>query len=99
MRREWKRPGVQRRYLFGSTARDEAREDSDVDLFFDCERGRLSLFDLMEVKEQAARILGRKSEIMTRDSPHKVLARRSKPPRCNCSDAGASTGRTSDRYQ
>ena len=27
--------GVEHLYLFGSTARDEAREDSDVDLFID----------------------------------------------------------------
>ena len=70
---ELKRLGVLHLYLFGSTARDEARDDSDVDLFFDYERGALSLFDLMEVKEQAARILGRKTDIMTRDSIRKVL--------------------------
>jgi predicted nucleotidyltransferase len=70
---ELKRLGVQHLYLFGSTARGEARDDSDVDLFFDYEKGKLSLFDLMEVKEQAARILGRKTDIMTRDSIHKVL--------------------------
>ena len=65
--------GVQRLYLFGSTARGEAREDSDVDLFFDYERGRLGLFELMEVKVQASRILGRKADSTTRDSLHKVL--------------------------
>ena len=36
---EFKRLGVESLYLFGSTAREEAREDSDVDLFFDHERG------------------------------------------------------------
>ena len=30
--------GVEHLYLFGSTARGEAREDSDVDLFFDLKR-------------------------------------------------------------
>jgi uncharacterized protein len=73
---ELKRLGVQHLYLFGSTARDEARDDSDVDLFFDYKRGELSLFGLMDVKEQAARILGRKTDIMTRDSIHKVLRAR-----------------------
>ena len=73
---ELKRLGVQHLYLFGSTARGEARDDSDVDLFFDYERGKLSLFDLMEVKEQAARILGRKTDIMTRDSIHNVMRAR-----------------------
>jgi predicted nucleotidyltransferase len=70
---ELKQLGVQRLYLFGSTARGEARDNSDVDLFFDYERGKFGLFDLMEVKEAAARILGCKTDIMTRDSIHKLL--------------------------
>jgi hypothetical protein len=70
---EFRQLGVDHLYLFGSTARGEARADSDVDLFFDYAKGRLSLFDLMEVKERAARILGRKTDIMTRDSLHKAL--------------------------
>jgi hypothetical protein len=37
---ELKRLGVDHLYLFGSTARGEAREDSDVDLFFDHPKGR-----------------------------------------------------------
>jgi uncharacterized protein len=62
--------------LFGSTARSEAREDSDIDLFFDYERGKLGLFELMDVKEETTRILGRKADIMTRDSLHRVLRSR-----------------------
>lgn len=73
---ELKQLGVQHLYLFGSTASGEAREDSDVDLFFDYERGKLGLFQLMDVKERAAQILGRKADIMTRDSLHKVLRER-----------------------
>ena len=73
---ELKRLGVQHLYLFGSTARGDARDDSDVDLFFDHERGKLSLFDLMEVKEQTARILGRKTDIMTRRSLHPLIRER-----------------------
>jgi predicted nucleotidyltransferase len=73
---ELKRLGVLHLYLFGSTARGDAREDSDVDLFFDYEQGKLGLFELMEVKDAAARILGRKTDIMTRDSLHRVLRER-----------------------
>jgi predicted nucleotidyltransferase len=36
-----KRLGVTHLYLFGSTVRGEARENSDVDLFFDHPRGEL----------------------------------------------------------
>jgi len=53
---ELKRLGVEHLYLFGSTARGEAREDSDVDLFFDHPEGSRGLFALMDVKEAAARI-------------------------------------------
>ena len=73
---ELKRLGGQHLYLFGSTARGDALDDSDVDLFFDYEKGELSLFGLIEVKEQAVRILGRKADIMTRDRIHKVLRAR-----------------------
>lgn len=70
---ELHRLGVQHLYLFGSTARGEARVDSDVDLFFDHEWGKLSLFDIMEVQEFAARILERRADVMTRSSLHPVL--------------------------
>lgn len=73
---EFKQLGVDHLYLFGSTARDEARDDSDVDLFFDHERGKLGLFQLMDLKEFAARVLGCKTEIMTRASLHPVLQER-----------------------
>ena len=51
-----KQAGVTHLYLFGSTVRDEARPDSDVDLFFDYEREDFGIFDLMDVKELAADI-------------------------------------------
>ena len=73
---ELKRLGVEHLYLFGSTARGEAREDSDVDLFFDHPEWSLGLFELMDVKEAAARILGHNTDIMTRRSLHPVLRER-----------------------
>ena len=76
MKRSSSRLGVEHLYLFGSTARDEARDESDVDLFFDYEKGKLGLFELMDVKDAAARILGRRTDIMTRDSIHKLLRQR-----------------------
>lgn len=73
---ELRQLGVEHLYLFGSTARGEAGEDSDVDLFFDHPEGSLGLFQLMDVKDTAARILGRKTDIMTRRSLHPVLRQR-----------------------
>ncbi len=70
---ELRRLGVERLYLFGSTARDEAEDSSDVDLFFDYQKGKFGLFELIDVKEYAATILGRKADVMTRDSLHKAL--------------------------
>lgn len=70
---ELRQLGVEHLYLFGSTARGEARNDSDVDLFFDHRRGELGLSGLMDVKDAAARILGRKADVMTRASLHPVL--------------------------
>lgn len=73
---ELRQLGVEHLYLFGSTARGEAREDSDVDLFFDHPEGSLGLYRLMDVKDAAARILGHKTDIMTRRSLHPVLRER-----------------------
>src|SRR5205823_3467312 len=71
-----KRLGVEHLYLFGSTARDEAGDDSDVDLFFDYQRGELGLFELMDVREAAIQILGHPADVITRDSLHKTLRQR-----------------------
>ncbi len=70
---ELKQLGVEHLFLFGSTAQGEARPDSDVDLFFDHPEGSLGLYELMDVKERAAEILGCKADIMTRRSLHRVL--------------------------
>ena len=73
---ELRQLGVEHLYLFGSTARDEARAESDVDLFFDHPEGSLGLYELMDVKDAAARVLGCKTDIMTRRSLHRVLRER-----------------------
>jgi len=73
---ELKALGVDHLYLFGSTARGEARPDSDVDLFFDHEKGRLGVYELIDVKERTASILGHPVDIMTRASLHPALRQR-----------------------
>jgi predicted nucleotidyltransferase len=60
----------------GWTAIGEAQPDSDVDLFFDYEKGALGLFPLVEGEGARTHILARKADIMTRDSLRKPLRRR-----------------------
>lgn len=45
-----KRLGIEHLYMFGSTARNEANDNSDVDLFFDHPEGSIGLFDLMDIR-------------------------------------------------
>jgi uncharacterized protein len=71
-----RRLGVEHLYMFGSTARGEATEGSDIDLFFDHEKGKIGVFELMDVKERAAGILGLKTDVMTRNSLHPRLKKR-----------------------
>jgi predicted nucleotidyltransferase len=73
---ELKALGVDHLYLFGSTARDEAGADSDIDLFFDHKKGQIGLYELIDVKERAASILGGRADIMTRASLHPALKER-----------------------
>ena len=73
---ELKQLGIDHLYLFGSTVRDEAHDDSDIDLFFDHQKGKLGLFELMDLRERAAEILGHNADVMTRDSLHRGLRKR-----------------------
>ncbi len=50
---ELKQLGVEHLFMFGSTVRGEANDDSDVDLFFDHPEGSMGLFQLMDVKDAA----------------------------------------------
>jgi predicted nucleotidyltransferase len=70
---ELKQLGVDHLFLFGSTARDEAGDTSDVDLFFDHPEGAIGLYELLDIQEAAERILGRKADVMTRRSLHPLL--------------------------
>jgi uncharacterized protein len=64
--------GVRALYLFGSTRRDEAGPDSDIDLFVDYDEG-FSLLDLVAVKEQIDHILGARADLTTRGGLHPIL--------------------------
>ena len=62
--------GLSHVYLFGSVARGEADEKSDVDLFFDYDAPLFGLFDLMRVNRRFAEILDTRVDAMTRGSVH-----------------------------
>lgn len=63
-----KRICVQSLYLFGSTARGDARADCDVDLFFDHEQDALSRSDVMDIGDAASTISGCRADATTSDS-------------------------------
>ena len=68
-----RRHGVQRVALFGSVARGEATESSDVDLLVTMEDGR-SLFDLIAFKLDVEALLGRNVDVVSRDGISPYLA-------------------------
>jgi len=56
--------GVKRAQIFGSFARGEARPDSDVDLLVTY-RNRISLWDLIGLREDLAASLGRSADVVS----------------------------------
>jgi predicted nucleotidyltransferase len=61
-------------YLFGSTARDDAGPNSDIDLFLDYDRGsRFSLIELVGIKQLLEQLLGVPVDVTTRDSLDPLL--------------------------
>lgn len=65
--------GVKRISLFGSVARGEEQEKSDIDLLVDFDEGA-SLFDLINLKLELEGIYNRKVDITTVNSLHPLMA-------------------------
>jgi uncharacterized protein len=67
-----RRHGVVRAGIFGSFARGEAREGSDVDVLVEFEEGR-TLFDLVNLRDELRRLLGREPDVVTYHSLNPML--------------------------
>ena len=69
---ELERRGVASLYLFGSQLRGEGSPDSDIDLYFD-RRGRMSLLDVIGIRQFLEEELQARVDLMTRDSLSPLL--------------------------
>ena len=67
-----KEAGVLRSSIFGSVARGEANEKSDVDILIEFPRGK-SMFDLIDLEEKLEAKLGKKVDLVTYQSVHHLL--------------------------
>jgi predicted nucleotidyltransferase len=65
--------GVTALYLYGSAARDEMGDRSDIDLFADVDYEHFGFVSFMDLREFLASILGRKVDFTTRRALHPDL--------------------------
>jgi predicted nucleotidyltransferase len=63
-------------YLFGSAARSEATDASDVDLFVDYDRDKFGFVELIRLREHLSQVLKRPADLTTRDGLHPLLRSR-----------------------
>jgi predicted nucleotidyltransferase len=67
--------GITRMGIFGSVARGEQKEESDVDIYYEGEP--LSLFKIAALKEELENILGSRIDIVrVRESMNQLLKKR-----------------------
>jgi predicted nucleotidyltransferase len=69
-----RRFSVKNLYLFGSVARGEGQEGSDVDILVEYDPGvRVGLFQFVRLRRELSKRLGCKVDLATPDSLHKEL--------------------------
>jgi len=71
-RKEIEAMGVKSVAIFGSTARDESREDSDVDILVEFSEP-VGMFRFLDVKSELEKILGREVDLATPDALRKQM--------------------------
>jgi predicted nucleotidyltransferase len=66
---ELKQFSVKDLYLFGSYAREEADEQSDLDILVEFEPGaQIGLFEFARLRRRLCELLGREVDLVTRDA-------------------------------
>lgn len=65
--------GISYLAVFGSQARDEARDDSDVDLLVEF-RNTPGLIEFIQAKQQFEKVLNRKVDMVTKKALSKYIA-------------------------
>lgn len=68
--------GVTRLFLFGSVARGEADEESDVDVMFEYESGNFSILDQAKIKAALEDAFGHGVDVVARNSIHPLIKER-----------------------
>lgn len=68
-----RRKRAQSLYLFGSTVRNEAGPDSDIDVFVDPDYARFTLLDWVDLESFLSELLGRHVDLTTRNALHPQL--------------------------
>jgi hypothetical protein len=73
-REEWRSFGVKSLAVFGSFARDEATDDSDVDILVDYEpEADPGLFEFINLQDHLTRLLGRRVDLATPEALRKEM--------------------------
>ena len=72
---EIRRLGATALFLFGSTARDEAGPDSDIDIFIDYDRAKFGFSEFFRIREALEAAVERRVDLATRASLHPALRR------------------------
>ena len=70
---ELRRQGMLSLFLFGSTARNEAASDSDIDLFCDLDPATQLGFAFFDIADRISAAIGRRVDLTTRNGLHPLI--------------------------
>ena len=68
-----RRYGIARLWVFGSTARGEARPESDIDLLYEVAPGARLGWELVDLIDELTVIFGRPVDLVSRRSVHPLI--------------------------